>query len=125
MSVMTENEIASALRAQGVPEHLIARRLGRETPVAASTAPVVLRLPWSALVSDNEHYAPALRAGKPVLILQERYRIAKAAVAKLATDLMDGRPALTTPLAIHARVYVPNNHRRDSVNFGKCVQDAL
>lgn len=130
MSLLSADEIARNLRAMGVPEDRIARQLGRvseKSPAISDSPaePVHLTIPWSALVSDNAKYAPASRKGKPVIVLTEPYRTAKAAVQARARDAMQGRPPLSVPLAIHARVYVPNGQRRDAVNFSKCAHDAL
>ena len=83
--------------------------------------PISLRIPWSALVSDNAKYGVV--NGK--LIAQKPYRAAKKAIGKLAADAMNGRPAAACPLALVARVYVPDNRVHDVVNFSKCVHDAL
>jgi Holliday junction resolvase RusA-like endonuclease len=142
--MLTPEEIARGLIAQGVPRDraeararavydamkpsrplLAAFKAIEALPVRPSVAPITLRIPWSALVSDDDKYAPALRKGKPVIILTETYRTAKARMTKLAVDTMAGRPAMTVPLAFVGRVWVPNNHRRDVHNFSKCCLDAM
>jgi Holliday junction resolvase RusA-like endonuclease len=90
-----------------------------------------LTLPWSALVSDNRKYAAALRGkGVPMLIHTEQYRNAKKAAKARAVDAMtvEGQrfPPLARPLALVARVWVPDNrHGHDVANFAKCAHDAL
>jgi len=93
----------------------------RIIPPQTIMMPVHLRIPWSALVSDNAKYG--VIDGR--LIAQKPYRAAKKAIHKLAVDVMGGRPAAACPLAIVARVYVPDNRVHDVVNFSKCVHDAL
>lgn len=83
--------------------------------------PVRLRIPWSALVSDNAKYGVV--GGR--LIAQKPYRAAKKAIHKLAKDVMNGRPAAACPLRLVANVYLPDNRVHDVVNFSKCVHDAL
>jgi Holliday junction resolvase RusA-like endonuclease len=89
--------------------------------VTALLMPVRLRIPWSALASDNDKYG--IMRGK--LIAQKPYRAAKKAIRSLAVEAMNGRPPAACPLALVARVYVPDNRVHDVVNFSKCVHDAL
>lgn len=98
---------------------------GSRSPIAPLVLPLLLTVPWSALVSDNDKYAPALRGTKPVIILTERYRKAKQRVQEVARDVVRGAP-LAIPLALHARVWVPDNRPgHDVCNFAKCCHDAL
>jgi hypothetical protein len=105
-----------------------------ETGLTASTAhtvhyrviinpelPINLRIPWSALVSDNAKYG--VLKGK--LIAQKPYREAKRAIGALARDVMQGRPPAAIPLQLVAKVYVPDRRVHDVVNFSKCVHDSL
>lgn len=97
--------------------------------------PIRLVLPWSALCSDNDKSAPAMRqstTGKafPVIILTGKYRQAKQAARKIGVEAMtvDGRRAdpLEQPLKLTARVWVPDNRPgHDVANFAKCAHDAL
>jgi hypothetical protein len=89
--------------------------------------PFRLTLPWSHLVSDNRKYAPALRGGKPAMILTVGYRAAKRLAAIVArTAWGDGVPYADGLLELTARVYFPNDYRRrDAHNFQKCAHDAL
>lgn len=88
--------------------------------------PLEFIIPWSALVSDNQHYAPAERAGRPVIILKEPYRKAKQDVQTLARQAVGDAGPTAQPLALHARVWVPDNRPgHDVCNFAKCVHDAL
>lgn len=89
--------------------------------VRISDWPVSLRIPWSALVSDNAKYGVV--NGK--LIAQKPYRAAKKAIASLAQDAMVGRLPAECPLSLHARVWMPDNRRHDLTNSCKIVHDAL
>jgi Holliday junction resolvase RusA-like endonuclease len=85
--------------------------------------PVRLRIPWSALASDNDKFRVNKVEGR--LYATAQYREAKKAVKKLAEDAMGDRPAADCPLSLVARVYVPDNRVHDVVNFSKCLHDAL
>lgn len=89
--------------------------------------PLELTLPWSALCSDDERTAPAMRKGqvKPVQILTERYRNAKEKVRLIARPKVVGCAPAAIPLKLEARVWVPDNRIHDVPNFAKCVHDAL
>lgn len=82
---------------------------------------IIVRIPWSALVSDNRKYG--VINGK--LVAQKPYRVARRAIHALAVETMNGRPAADIPLRLVARVYVPDNRVHDVVNFSKAVHDAL
>jgi Holliday junction resolvase RusA-like endonuclease len=140
--LFTDGEVAALLRRQGVPEDRIARQLGARDqtttarpqypvppapglPAECPTAPILLRIPWSALVSDNAKSRAALRGTTATIVLTPAYREAKQRIRALCQDVMAGRPPLTIPLALEARVWVPDRHRRDVVNFSKALHDAL
>lgn len=147
-ALLTRDEIIRGLVAQGVPRDKAARaadeQLGAETgsigvtltetapdPAAAVMLPLHLVLPWSALVSDNRKYAPTARRDSngqahPLLILRQEYREAKAKARSIARDALPaGVEPIAAPIALTARVFVPDNRRHDVVNFAKCVQDAF
>jgi hypothetical protein len=89
--------------------------------------PFTLRIPWSHLVSDNEHTAAIIK-GKAVPLRTKRYREAKRALRRHAQAAL-GRgiyePA-TYPLEVTAHVWVPDAIRAyDVSNIGKCLLDAL
>lgn len=85
-----------------------------------------LRIPWSALVSDNAKDRCACRGqGTAVRLTTQPYKDARDKIQDIAREAMNGRPATDIALALHARVFVPNNHRRDVVNFSKALHDAL
>lgn len=94
-------------------------------PREVVTLPLSLTIPWSALVSDNRHYAPALRGGKPALILTEAYREAKAAIVALATSRALGRAPYVGPLSFTGLVWTPDKRRHDIANRSKAVHDAM
>jgi hypothetical protein len=89
--------------------------------------PFRMVLPWSHLISDNRKYAPALRGGKPALILTVEYRAAKRLAGQAARRAWgEGSPYADGLLELTARVFFPNDYRkRDAHNFQKCAHDAL
>jgi Holliday junction resolvase RusA-like endonuclease len=138
---MSADEIERGLIAQGVPREK-ARVIALRAPVDGNPLakppkgtieargvafPLALILPWSALVSDNAKYAPAYgKRGQPKMVLRPRYREAKKKTAGLAREIMAGAEPLATPLALSARVWVPDNRvGHDVANFAKCCHDAL
>lgn len=139
MPQMTREEMRRSLRAQGVGDGLIDRVIAHEfgdaDPSPAATVavlawPLRFTVPWSALVSDNRKYgAQIVRNGStqfPKLSLSEQYRSAKAKARQLATRAMEGAGPTDEPLAITARVYVPDNRPgHDVCNFAKCLLDAM
>lgn len=150
---LTAEAIERGLIATGVPQdkaHAIAlleaglytNRMPIAGPEMASPAPqsalpappytqgVTLRIPWSALVSDNVKFRVGVRRkdGGQYLgafILTPEYRAARDRIKALSADVMAGRPPYAVPLSLTARVWVPNNRRRDVVNFSKALHDAM
>ena len=103
-----------------------------EAARAASSVPVplgllFLRIPWSALVSDNAKDRCACRGqGEAVRLTTQAYKDSLTKIQDIAREAMNGRPAATIPLALHARGFLPNTSRtRDVVNFSKALHDAL
>lgn len=140
MSLLSAVEIEAGLVRSGVPRELARRRAlelaGESRPrLSQADAPVPepptiawplrLTLPWSALISDNVKLRAARRGDSATVVLTPEYRIARDRIKALAATLMAGHPPLASPLALLARVWVPDQHRRDVVNFSKSVQDAL
>jgi Holliday junction resolvase RusA-like endonuclease len=82
---------------------------------------IELRIPWSCLVSDNAKYG--VLDGK--LIAQKPYREAKKRIHALALEVMGDRPSFLQPVALVARVWMPDNRRHDLTNSCKLVHDAL
>ena len=78
---------------------------------------VYLTLPWSALQTGNRFFGLASKA----------YRAAKAkAVAQIESQL----PAITPvfpdgAVRIVVTLYMPNEHRRDVLNYAKLICDAM
>jgi Holliday junction resolvase RusA-like endonuclease len=102
----------------------------RPLPIAPAPAPAVawplrLTLPWSMLVSDNLKWRAATRGNTATIVLTPAYRDAKRRIRALCLTLMAGRRPLTIPLALEARVWVPDRRRRDVVNYSKALHDAL
>ncbi len=143
---MTMEETRAALVRLGVPPALIEKHVeyqfrGAEPGRSAVThvefapdapciaLPLRFTLPWSALCSDNERKRPivVMVKGKPSprMAMTAEYKAARTKVIDIARDMMHGSPALAMPLAIHARVYVPDERLHDVVNFAKGVNDAL
>ncbi len=129
---MTLDEQEAALRRQGFTEHVIARwRQGTMVSVAKTQPryqdfPIRIVVPWSALISDNDHYVPVVTAGgKAKLILDDKYREAKRKTRELAQQAMHGNVPIRTPLRLHVEIWVPDNRTHDSGNFMKCLKDAM
>lgn len=91
-------------------------------PSPARAEPVALRIPWSCLVSDNAMYVVDKKTGKRHTTAE--YREARKRIRALAKDAVFG-PLADRPLAVVGRFYVPNNHRRDTHNFGAALADSL
>lgn len=93
-------------------------RVSRETSVR-------LTLPWRALAPDNGRLTPvATRKGWKRMILSAEYRRAKKLAQGLIATQYRGRP-LEGPVALTARIYVPNANVRDVTNYAKAIGDAL
>lgn len=135
---MTPAEIERGLIAAGVPKEQARRRALAsgasplpEHVITAAVWPIRFVLPWSALVSDNDKYAATLTRSStgtqfPRLLLTPRYRAAKAKAHVIARDAMSGAQPAACPLALVARVWVPDNRPgHDVSNFAKCCHDAL
>lgn len=95
-----------------------------ERSLAVLTLPITIVLPWSALCSDNIRHT--IGGGpRPQLVLEARYRQAKQKTATIARAVVGDVRAVAFPLALHARVYVPDNRVHDCGNFRKGITDAL
>lgn len=137
-AALKPDEIVRALQAQGVPREKAelyamggAVRLSLTPPsvVVALTFPFRLTLPWSALCSDNyrEEASLTVRGGKtfPRKVMSARYKAAREKTRALAKEIVGDAVAVAQPLAIHARVFVPDEHPHDVCNFAKVCHDAL
>jgi Holliday junction resolvase RusA-like endonuclease len=128
---VTPDELKARVRAQygeGIPatSYRDGRTPSEKSPtISDRTGPITLRIPWSALVSDNVKSRAARRGEKATVVLTPEYREARDRIKVLAADVMAGRPPYAVPLSFTARVWVPNHHRRDVVNFSKALQDAM
>lgn len=98
----------------------------------ARTAPVTLTFPWSALVSDNDHYtAVPAGEGRAKLILTRAYREAKAKAAVTARDALglgpDDPSVFGKQLVAAHLVLVPprGHHVPDLLAIAKNLHDAL
>ena len=142
---LSAEAIERGLVDQGVPrEKAKARALelvGRRSPLTVHKSPaqadrpaiewpVTLLLPWSYLVSDNAKYVARIAGtmDKPVpkLNLSPEYRRGKGLVHDAARTKLGLVEPAAIPLALEARVWVPDEIRAHDVpNFAKCVHDAL
>lgn len=141
--LLSRDETYDALIAKGVPHEKARVAAGfLASPVTVATTetvaafllpklefPIRLTLPWSALCSDNERERASLttRNGRPVptKVMSVRYKLARTKVVAIGRKAMGGFPALAMPLAITARVWVPDERLHDVVNFAKGVNDGL
>lgn len=94
-------------------------------PVLEIPLPIAIVFPWSCLVSDDKRFAPALRGDKAALVMTEAYREAKKKAEPIAINAAAGFSPRSGALELIAKVYVPDNHRRDVQNFSKCLLDVL
>lgn len=110
----TTDKLCEGLRAAGYMPPLVAW-------------PVTFTIPWSALISDNRKYSAAYtKTRRPKLLLTPAYREAKRRVAELAREAMHGAEPVAVPVALHARVWVPDRRAgHDVANFAKCCHDAF
>lgn len=127
------DRLVSALVASGTErpnaERLARKKLGiaqpSETPTPRHKAiawPVRIRLPWSLLVSDNERNKVRFDDKQ---LSSARYRQAKAAIAARVREQLGDVEAAAIPLALDARVWLPDNRVHDVCNFSKALHDAL
>lgn len=118
---VAERQVAEQLRGE--------KFAASEAPAdrASVVLPLTITLPWSALISDRARYAPTSRGNppRPVIILTEAYRGAKAKAKDIARRAAAGAAPLEVPLQLVSRVWVPDNRRHDVVNFAKCAHDAF
>lgn len=119
-----------AQRTGGVVDNGKSLSVGKIRPILApncpvSSTPITLRIPWSALVSDNDKFVAGMKGPKPVIRITKEYAEAKARIASLARDTMAGRPPIGQPVELTARVWFPGNRGNDVTNWCKLVHDAL
>jgi hypothetical protein len=156
MSGLSEDAIFRGLRDAGFPEAVARRRAREEAasvarepllrevvhrevvdrlaPYTTAAAegwvwPLRFTLPWSHLCSDDKHYtATIVTVGDrqvAKIVRRQEYRDALARVRKLVGPLQQAAP-VAFPLALVARVYVPDNRPgHDVPNFAKNCHDAL
>jgi hypothetical protein len=129
--VTSDEELRARVRAlygDGIPVRASYRADATGTPerpaesLAEIAWPVRLLLPWSYLVSDNLRHG--VIDGR--LILTSAYRRAKGLIRDAARSKLAGCEPAACPLALVARVWVPDEIRAHDVpNFAKCCHDAL
>lgn len=152
MSLFESEELERLLREQGVPaekahatafgipvrvDHGFPRNAvgfeqgGQLVAVVTNLSPwpLSLTIPWSCLISDNVKMRAAMRGTmehpKATVVLTPEYRKARDRIGALARDRMGAAQPAAVPLALVARVYVPDNRVHDVVNFSKAVHDAM
>ncbi len=77
---------------------------------------LAITLPWSALQTGNRFFGLASKA----------YRFAKEkAVRLIGEQVQYPRPAFLTPVELTVTLYMPNEQRRDILNYAKLIADAL
>jgi Holliday junction resolvase RusA-like endonuclease len=150
--ILGADEIVRGLVAAGVPREKAEREAARECGYSVEPSPrcglgplpplmpddgddsdvstITLRIPWSCLVSDNAKFRVGVkrtRTGNYVgaFILTAEYRRARDTIKRHAKEAMGDRLPMDSPLRLTARVWVPDNHARDVVNFSKACHDAL
>lgn len=92
--------------------------------------PLRILLPWSSLCSDNVRKMAVVKMvhGKPVaeMMLTPEYRRAKGLIRDHARPRVGKALPVAIPLALIARVWVPDDTRaHDVANFAKVTHDAL
>lgn len=112
----------------GIPDHLNEVVFTLDNPII--TLPFRFTLPWSALCSDNTREKASLirlASGEvaPRKILDARYKLAMKKTQEIVRKLVADCAPLAIPLALHARVYVPDERLHDCCNFAKCCADSL
>jgi Holliday junction resolvase RusA-like endonuclease len=122
----TEEKIRALVRVTGMPEQrartIVANQVNREpAETSAVSLPLSITLPWSHLVSDNDRYG--VSGGR--MILSKRYKAARAAIKALLRDQLAGQTPIAFPVALHARVFVPDRRTHDVPDFAKGVLDAI
>jgi Holliday junction resolvase RusA-like endonuclease len=100
---------------------LAAKRSEKRPP----SAEVRVVIPYEHLVPDNQKYAATVQKGKARLFLSGDYREAKDTIGHIARRAMDGRAPYDCSLVWHAKLFVPDNRRRDATNYAKLTQDSL
>lgn len=125
-----DRELAERQVAQQVEGAKLAQTAAAPDPVRPTRTiafPLTITLPWSALISDNRKYAAAHRKHheRPLVILTGEYRAAKEKIKGVVRHHVAGCALVEVPLALEARVWMPDNRLHDVANFSKCVHDAL
>jgi Holliday junction resolvase RusA-like endonuclease len=87
--------------------------------------PVTLTLPWSTLASDNVKHRAMLRGSQPAMVINRGYADAFEKIHDLATLRVNHAQPAAEPLALVARVWMPDNRVHDLTNSCKLVHDAL
>jgi Holliday junction resolvase RusA-like endonuclease len=79
-----------------------------------------ITLPWAVLLGDNARHG--LMNGR--ILLTSKYRTALRAASTLAAAQWKAAP-LKGPVALTVTLYEPDKRRRDVLNYGKIIGDAL
>lgn len=127
--VPPEKARAEALRQAGASSPALAPSPAPQPIAKAAEWPFRLSLPWSCLVSDNDKHRAQLRgtgpSAKAVMVITRSYATAEERIHALALQRMDGASPAAEPLALHARVWMPDERVHDLTNSCKLVHDAL
>lgn len=78
-------------------------------------------IPFKHLVRDNGKYG--VMRGR--MLLRPEYRQAKDTIEHIARRAILGSQPTLAPVALHARMYMPDARRRDATNYAKLVHDSL
>jgi Holliday junction resolvase RusA-like endonuclease len=79
-----------------------------------------ITLPWKVLVPDNARHG--LFRGR--ILLTSKYRMALYSASLLAAAQWPGAP-IKGPVSLAVTLYEPDKRRRDVLNYGKLIGDAL
>lgn len=128
---MSPSETVEALVRRGVPRAAAEAQHGANPRRQAPTIdepmrrviafPLSFTLPWTALVSDGDRLYP--KGSR--MFMQPGYREAREKIVTIVRRVIENAEPVAFPLALDARVYVPDNRIHDVPNFAKGVHDAL
>jgi hypothetical protein len=138
---MDIDELKARVRAQygdGIPVRSFRDESASPAPAASPATPVVttaavwpvkLVLPWSCLISDNLKHRAQLRGSGPsakaVMVITRAFATAEEQIRALGLSKMGGAAPASEPLALLARVWMPDERVHDLANSCKLVHDAL
>lgn len=126
-AAMTNAELARALKKRGIDPDRVP--MPREPVLGQLRFPATFVLDWACLISENRRFCArdvnTANGRRAKLVLTESYRVARERTRRAVSQHFGAVAAVSEPLSLLARVYLPDTKVRDVPNFAGATANAL